>query len=262
MSQQIEYIKAYQLLWSNWKEKVQFSLCEYLVTRRWHTGDYNLFLEFYLICLRWSTVHLASGLGFYLPQAIWCSYPLLFFSLPEHRFTHCLTLTCTSYTQLHPSVHLSPPSAPDLSFCEKSNPLLCHLIELLRLLLFYLSVCWSLREVGGRLSPALSVKVSEPRMKLCRSDECHRLTANFHQSNCGRGGPRRRTPGGLFPLSRFTTTYQAYWLTVWRHGSAVCSDLESTRSAESCNSHIGLTPVYNDIETRGTAKEIANNAVL
>lgn len=39
-----------------------------------------------------------------------------------------------------------------LSFCEKSSSLLCHLIELLRLLLFYLSVCWSLCKVGGRPS--------------------------------------------------------------------------------------------------------------
>lgn len=118
-----------------------------------------------------------------------------------------------------------PPSAPDLSFCEKSNPLLCHLIELLRLILFYLSVCWSLREVGGRLSPALSVKVSEPRMKLCRSAECHRLTANFHQSSCGRGGAETQDARG--PLSSLRILHYLSSLLTHRVETWPCSLLRS-----------------------------------
>lgn len=35
-------------------------------------------------------------------------------------------------------------------------------------------------------------------MKSCRSDECQRLTTNFHQSGCGRRGPRR---GGAWGAS-------------------------------------------------------------
>lgn len=100
-------------------------------------------------------------------------------------------------------------------------------------------MCWSVHDVGGRPSPAPSVKVSEPWMKLCRSDESLGLTANFHQSSCGRGGLSGRMPGGLLLLWGFPTTYQAYWLSVGRHGPAVC--LESPSSVKSCISL--LTPV-------------------
>lgn len=186
MSLQIEYFKAYQLLQNNWREKVQFSFCEHLVTRRWHTGDYNLFLGFKVDSS--SVRHSPSCLWFGLSSP---SSHLMFLTT-AFRFWNtdprALLRSRAPHTHNYIPLYTSALPAPVLSFCEKSNSLLCHLIELLRLLLFYLSVCWSLREVGGRPSPALSVKVSELWMKMCRSDECHRLTANFHQRSCGWGG--------------------------------------------------------------------------
>lgn len=139
--------------------------------------------------------------------------------------THSLSDThIAPHTQSYILLYTSAP--PRLqSFRDKSNPLLCHLIEPLRLLLFYLSTCWSRREVDARLSPALSAKVTELRMKVCRSDECCRLTVNLHQSNCGRGGAEMPDALGGAVASLRILHYLSGLLAVWRHGPAVCSDL-------------------------------------
>ena len=107
-----------------------------------------------------------------------------------------LLAPCThNYILLYTSAHPAP-----VSRCRVS--LLCHLNEPLRLLLFYLVVCRSCCEVGSRPSPALPLKVSERRMKLCRSDESQRLTANSHQSSCGRWGGGR--DAGCLGARRFS----------------------------------------------------------
>lgn len=148
-----------------------------------------------------------------------------------------LCAPCThNYILLYTSAHPAP-----VFQCGVS--LLCHLNEPPRLLLFYLRVCRSLREVGGRLSPALPVKVSERQMKLCRSDECQRLTANSHQSSCGRGGGERLVawgPVGFLRILHCLPGLMAQYVQIWS-----CS--------LTCNSLV--TPVYTAGERGKTAKQ-------
>lgn len=143
-------------------------------------------------------------------------------------FNHCfffLFFFWGTHTEMLPHMHFiqtDPSCTPQPSLLQSClsvgsrNSVLCRLVELLWLLLFYLSLCWSECEVGGHAFYALCVKVSELQMKLCRSDVCQRLTANFHQSSYrARGGMNHSVPRGPMPLWGSSMTPHPCLLSLW-----------------------------------------------
>lgn len=167
-------------------------------------------------------------------------------------------LTAFSYWNSHSNTLLhshAPHSQSQNPYPYSSRPLGCSPVFLRGVRPFAASTHWapeivivlspgvliSLREVDGRPSSAPSVKVSELGMKVCRSEECHTLTANFHQSNCGRGreggGRDAGRPEAPSPLWGFFATYRATDTQCGRRSEpAVCSDPEST--AITCNTSL------------------------
>lgn len=202
-SLQIEYFKAYQLPRSNWKQRVQFSFCEHLVvTRRWHTGDYNLFIVF---CRE------------ALPRV-----PLAFISL-DPFVTHTLTLKCDTHRA--PSFH-TPQASPLWScLCVRSQTLCCVISgasELLIVLSLSVLICtrWA------AILPSLSLLRSAHSVWSC----VDQMSAIHWQLILIKAavGEGAQTRGTLRPSRLSADPPLLIRLTVRRYGSAVCSYPGST----------------------------------